>query len=314
MATTYNPIKGPFESIPAKALGSVVIVGTAEGFGLHGRVPSKRPATPALLPRASPVSETPIGERVLAAGKSLFKGAQGTSFGRRFLGGMAREYYQVDVARRTVSDEFPLATREGAVQFVVNVTLEVRIDDPAAAVAEGVTDVRARLGTALRQRLARVARKHSSIELAAAQASLQASLEAEASKLDDIVRVDLAHVSVRVDAKAAEMVREVSEEDLRRVVISSRGAISEQARREQMAATRSPADLVAQWLHSKDDRYKLLLEEMIGQRRHDQTQQIEILKMMMENKIIEDIDVHRRFPDLVDRVLRTALPDAAPPA
>ena len=301
MSETYNPITGPHRNPPPKAPGAVVVVASQRGVELLAR--DRPPGAASRMPAAPAPLTHPSAEHLIDAGASALKGIW------RSLAAGRREYFVVDVARHRMSDQFTIPTKEGSVHFIVALRCDVRISDPLGAVAEGVTDVRAYLATALEKRLARVARRYSAIDLATAQRDLQATMDTEiAGGIDPIVRIETVHLDVGLDVAARKLHREASEAGLHREAIRARGKVNEEARAVEMAATGTPQHLIAQWLHTKDDAYRVALQLMVDGHRHDAARQVEILKMMMDAKVIEDIDFHRRYPDLIDRVLRSAVP------
>jgi hypothetical protein len=326
MKQTYNPVEGPFEVPPPASPGRAVVIGTNAGFSLRETGTRRRLSAPDAAGSRTepPPAKDPfatIGKSAMRGSAKLFAAAQQSSFGRKYLGGHARAFFLVDVSRRTIADEFALPTREGTLYFKAEVTCDVKIIDPVRAVADGITDVCRHLATELRLRLARVAAGHSARELAEAQNRMQALFDRPVMALNPIdpaILLERALVATQLDTEAQKWLREKEVSGLRRGAVEAAGDVEATGRRLAMEASESFDSLLAQWLATGDDRFRVAMEHRISVLHAGDERRRSWAELLVGKGVIEAHDLHARYPDLVDRVLGHVIPgapaSATPPA
>ena len=322
MRTTYNPVQGPFPTRPARPPGTTIVVGTPDGFSLLQASASPRLPAPASVaasvvdagPKQLSDHVTVFGKEALKGYKKMFSDAQTTTFGRKWLGGKTQDFYLVDISRRPVSDIIIVPSKVSTLKFELDVQADVEVIDPLRAVEKGVTDVWVYFATVLQRWLGSIAADYLPTQLSNLTAKINSAVDVEVAKHDafgtSIISVQRVSVTAGLDKVAQAYVREAEEADIKKEALDRRGEVEVRARKLQHAASQSTDELMAQWLQTKEPIYKEAMEMKIATLNQKDAQRVELMKLMLDKKMIADHDVHEKYPDLVERLFHQALPPA----
>jgi hypothetical protein len=261
-------IEGPFSAMPKHKPGCVVVA-----------VSSKR--TVALL------------------------GGPQLTWGERTFGGY-NTFYNVSVATQLVSFSFKAPSNQSAIEFDVVAELAAKIVDPAAAVTRDISDLDALFSASVRRVARALSEKHSITDLPKARSEIEQALRTLEG--DAAVAVVDATVELNPDAAAQALLRSVAEEELVVSAGAARGRIEAARRTEIVALLDNPDALLAQSIVTKDPTFKEALNFKLQQLSENREQQYNILKMMIENNVIEPHDIHSQYDELVKSIISSLRP------
>jgi hypothetical protein len=268
MANMVNPIEGAFDELPAKRPGTVIVA-----VGSKGAV-------------------------CLTDGGRL-------TLGERWFGGY-KQFYLVDTSQRELTLTYSVASRRPTLKFDMTVVLVVRVIDPRGAVERGITNLEALFNTSILRAAAAVASKYD------VQDSINAKMAVEGRlgvlPIDPAIEIVNVFVDLKPDKDAEQMIRSAEEEDIKRESIAAQGRIDGAGRDIAKDILSSPDDILAQLLTTKDDHYRAALNLRLEQAATEQQRRFEIMKALIDNKIIEPHDIHQRFPGFLDDVFQAMSP------
>jgi hypothetical protein len=318
----FDPILIESDKLPAIQAGTVVVV--AEGGQLRlftdetdlsrWRQPPEVLAPPAadqpIFEQTSPVVRklsiftrraADVGARLASAGaKQAVRALKQTDVGARLLWSGER-YFLVYIGRKTGEIGFEADSASSGISFRMTVSFEARVIDAVEAVAQGIRDLCGHHANTIRARAREAARQYSAQELDAARNAVS---KAFAQGVRDLA-VEVCGVSARitVDQRAVDLLRTVSEEDLRIQAINAQSRTQRAQRDNELQDLRSPEKVLAAWLSTHDERYRKIYEGMITAQSRNRDEKTQLLKLAIEKGLIEPHDVWSRFPDFADSVL-----------
>lgn len=264
MSDAFNPIKGPFDTLPEREPGTVVVaVGSKGAVSLQD------------------------GERL--------------TWGERVFGGY-KAFYLVDISTRTIRETYHVPSSQQAFSFNTMVSWDVAVSDPRRVIEKGIRDLGALLDTLGRNAVVRAARGFTVQDIGQAESAVWSALMSLA--VDPAVKIVGVAVEMRPDDEALKLLRTVQEEQMRVDAIHAKGKVEAAARAGAKDVLSSPEELLAQILVTKDEGYKAELQRRLEQASSEHHRRFEILKALIENKIIEPLDFHKRFPDFLNDVFK----------
>ncbi|HMH50253.1 MAG TPA: hypothetical protein VK548_08480 [Candidatus Acidoferrum sp.] len=264
MAETVNPIEGPFDSMPARKPGTVVVA-----MGSKGAV--------------------------------ALRDGQGLTWGERVFGGY-KAFYLVDISRRIMSETYRAPSSQQAFAFDTVVSWTVVVSDPGRVIEHGIRDLRTLFNTMGQNAVANTARSFTVHDCAKAEAAVRAAVMH--LKIDPALSIIDVAVQMRPEADALKLLRSVQEEEMRVAAINAQSNVEAAARDGAKKALSTPEDLLAHVLVTKDEGYKAALRHRLEQAANEDMRRFEIFKALIENKIVEPQDFHARFPDFLNDVFK----------
>lgn len=268
MTDVFNPIKGPLDKLPAREPGTVVVA-----IGPKGTVSLRD------------------GERL--------------TWGERVLGSY-KAFYLVDISTQTIKETYNVPSSQQAFSFNIMVSWDIAVADPRLVIEKGINNLRALLDTPSRNAIATAARSLSVQAIGQAESTVQSVLMGLA--IDPAVKIVSVAVEMRPDEEALKLLRTVQEQQMRVEAIQAKGNVEAAARQGAKTVLASPEELLAHTLVTKDEGYKAELQRRLAQAASEHDRRIEILKALIEHKIIEPLDFHERFPDFLNDIFKSVPP------
>lgn len=267
-STAASPISGPYELVPDWRPGAVVVA-----------VGSKRIVT--------------------------IKDGGRLTMGEKLFGGY-KHFYLVDRSPIELNIRCAVSSNKPNIKFEVASTLIVNVVDARGAVERGLTNLETLLTTPAKRAAASVALDYDVRRSSAAQQAIQDRL----AKLphDPAIKITDVYVDVSPDADAVREIRFIEEESIRKEYLQSRTTFEADGRSIAKDILSSPNELLAQFLVTKDEHYRDALKLRIDSARNEQVKRFEILRALIDNKLIEAHDLHQYFPNFIEDVLRTIAP------
>lgn len=265
MSDAFNPIEGPFDKLPTRKPGTVV------------------------------VAVGPKGAVSLQDGERL-------TWGERVFGGY-KAFYLVDISRRTIRDSYHVPSSQQAFAFDTVVSWDIAVSDPRGVIERGIRDLRVLLDTAGRNAVASAARGFAVQDSGFAEAAVRSALLS--LSVDPALKISGVAVEMRPDAEALKLLRTAQEEQMRVAAIYAQSKVEAAARAGAKEVLSSPEELLAQILVTKDEAYRAELQRRLEQAANEHHRRFEILKALIESKIIEPHDFHERFPDFLNEVFKS---------
>ena len=264
MTETVDPIEGPFDRLPGRKPGTVIVA-----MGSKGAI--------------------------------ALRDGQRLTWGERMFGGY-NVFYLVDISPRIIRDTYRVPSSQQAFAFDTVVSWSVTVSDPGRVIEQGIRDLRTLLDTMGHNAVATTARAFTVQDCGKAEAAVRATLMN--LKIDPAVRIVDIAVEMRPEVEALKLLRTAQEEGLRVAAITAQGNVEAAAREGAKKALSTPEDLLAHVLVTKDEGYKAALQHRLDQAANEYLRRFEILKALIENRIVEPQDFHKRFPDFLNDVFR----------
>lgn len=202
------------------------------------------------------------------------------------------EYIEINPREHNVQFSFATPSKSRSLDFHVTMRFTLAIVDGAALISANVLDLRDAVMQDLQRMAADLADEHDIKESAQARRDIQTSLDG--FKPPPYLRLKAGRVDVQVDPAAAELIREVDLAPLHQESHTARAGTHEHMRKD----LQDPAFLRSEYLRTKDDTYMQTMRDQLHQKSTDEAKQIDIVKFLIEQGVIEPMDVHKHAPNL----------------
>lgn len=264
MSAAFNLIAGPFDAVPTRQPGTVAVA-----VGARGSI-------------------------TLAEGSTL-------TWGERVFGGY-RTFYLVDLRPKTIVQKIVAPSNLPAIGFVAELTYDIKVVDPRRTIERGITDLQALMATPVRSAVTDTTRKYRVDRVADALEAVRRAVFA--ARVDPAVQVVHVAVDLQPDEQAREMLRKTHEVDLRTNAIKAENAVTKLAVGPKLEVIRSPESMLAHYLATSDPKLREALEMTFNQAAGEEQRRVEIMKALIENKLIGPKEFQDRFPDFVRNLTR----------
>jgi len=239
-------------------------------------------------------------------GAVAFKDGSTPTYGERLFGGY-KQYHLVTIADRTIEDAFDVQSSQITYKFKVTIRFRVKVIDAAQVVTRGIRDLRDLVSPDLQRAAASVARTFPVTKSLEALAAVQAAVDDYAgNKSDPAVQVRIIDVGLTPDQAAKTMLATLDQEDLEINARQSKAKVDAAQRSIEGQIVSSPSELLTQWLATRDDRYKRLLEEQMQREASSYDRLLQFAQVLQAAGQLEAFDFYEKFPDLGPQIL-TAL-------
>lgn len=222
------------------------------------------------------------------------------TWGERLFGGYSAFYY-VDISSNVYSDTFKCSSLEGAIEFEIDVRIDYQVTNPARVVTAGITEPGRIFASALRSKVSAVAAGFSIQQTVDAKRVIDAAISA--MKVDPAITIIAASSTVRADAAAAVHLRKIAEEKLRQASLGVDHSLNKLNRDQILAILESPDKILAHRLATNDPAFQEALTFKLNEMRGNWKQQVELLEMLVNAKVIEPHDLHDKYGPLVNAAL-----------
>jgi hypothetical protein len=258
-------IEGPFKSAPDRKPGSVIVA-----VGAKGAI-------------------------ILQEGERL-------TWGERIWGGY-NSFFLVDKSVKTVVIRFTVPSRQPTLMFEADINMDLQIIDARGAFERNLNDFSTVVTTAARGAVVKAAKQFTVRQLPEAEDAVHTALIG--LPIDPAIRISNVSVVIHPDAEAMKPLRTADEEEIRSNALRAQENVDAIGRSAAKGILSSPDELLAQLLITKDDAYRAALQLRLDQASTEQQRRFEIMKALIDSKIIEPHDFHNRFPGFVDDVFRS---------
>ncbi|MCK0207433.1 hypothetical protein MWN33_05225 [Starkeya koreensis] len=254
---------------------------------------------------------------VVAAGpkgiRSLANGARLT-WGERVFGGYNAFYY-VDIGVNSYTKSIKCSSKAIGIDFDVVVRLSFTVEEPTRVVQFGLGDPEALFGAPVHRLVADAVSRFTVDQSADAKKAVDIAFKKLAA--DPAVKVLNATSEVKADAAALPLLRTIAEEGISTMAHQATARLDKARRDEILALLDSPNHLLAQSMITRDPAFREALNYKLTELNSDRQRQIDLLKMLIAEKIIEPHDFEGRYRPLIEAAMATLrgpiLPAPEPP-
>ena len=237
----------------------------------------------------------------VVGGRHLTTALKQSSIGATLLGPPER-YFLVDIGSKSGEFSFDADSGSAGIPFRITLTFSVRVIDAARVVELGVSDLVAYHMNTVSALIRSRAIDFRAEEFEAARSAFMALIRS--GFRDEAVDVSGMSLRMTADERSQQFLRTASEEHLRTRAIGVEQRIGTAQRESVSEALSTPEKILAAWLATKDDRYRVIYEGRIAAAARNQDERMQLLRLALENKLIEPHDLHERFPDLAQTLLQ----------